>query len=546
MTLEEETLTEAPKVRLAEFVVPTQQGEPASISAEQGRLVTLVGANGAGKSALTSWMVKQLPPGKAKRLIAHRRVWFSASGPEISPAQRARQGQNAETWDRSEDSRYADHLDGNRTNIALFDLLGMINDQNRAAVELYDSGMQREHVIAATGERLLPKLNRILASAGLHVSIRVGQDQTFYAQHTTLGVEYPVQQMSDGERNALLLAGEILTAPEEMVLILDEPERHLHRAISARLVAAMITERPDCAFVLATHDLDLALYASAHGSTFVLSGCSWTGAVVSAWEIHELAEDEDVPDHARAAILGGRKQVLFVEGDGGSIDSSLYGVLYPGRTCTPVGGCDAVIKAVAGVRTSHTLHWVSAVGIIDGDGRSSFERASLARRGILALGVSEVENLYYLPAVVAAVASAQVDVLGGNKVEMIDAAQAALIDALSETGVVDRVAQKLAVDQVHRTVVDHIPSSVTSEDVSIALPSPLVEIREKLQRLCDQRDYGGLVTEVPIRDSAARSRLARAMHFASVDLYEQAAHRQISLDEALQEAVREAVGILPD
>ncbi|QPE04697.1 ATP-binding cassette domain-containing protein [Microbacterium schleiferi] len=197
---------------LAEWAIPLPPGGTIRIDAFSGHAVTIVGANGAGKSALATWMVARRPAGTVKRLIAHRRIWFSSSGPEISPAQRESQSKNADIWDRQNESRYLDHLDGQRASIALFDLLGMINDQNRQAVELYDDGSSTEVVRSVTGERLLPRLNRILANAGLHVAMSVTPVQTFSARHAGLGVEYPIYQMSDGEKSALLLAAEVLTA----------------------------------------------------------------------------------------------------------------------------------------------------------------------------------------------------------------------------------------------------------------------------------------------------------------------------------------------
>ena len=42
---------------------------------------------------------------------------------------------------------------------------------------------------------------------------------------------YGAAELSDGERNALLISAEILTAKDGTLLIIDEPERHLHRSI---------------------------------------------------------------------------------------------------------------------------------------------------------------------------------------------------------------------------------------------------------------------------------------------------------------------------
>ncbi|WP_084183852.1 AAA family ATPase [Agromyces cerinus] len=525
--------------------VPARDSAAVAITAHAGRVTTIVGANGAGKSALATWLVAQMPSGTVRRLIAHRKIWFSSSGPEINPAQRERHGQNAEQWDRRSDSRYADHLDGNRANIALFDLLGMINDQNRKAVEMYDGGRTRDEVLSEAGERLLPKLNRILANAGLHISIALTASQTFMARHSDLGVEFPIFHMSDGEKSALLLAAEVLTAPVGQVIVIDEPERHLHRSISAGLVDAIVAERSDAAFVLLTHDLELASALGAHGTVVTLTGCEWSGETVATWEVNLVADGGVVSELARQAILGGRKQVMFIEGDVGSLDLPLYRVLYPDWTCAPAGGCDSVIKSVAGIRASSQFHWVRAVGIVDGDGRSEAERAALRSRSVLALPVNEVESLYYLSSVLEAVAGAQAAVIDASATSLMDAAKSALLQSLSQPETVDRFARKLALAEVRRKVVDHIPEVLGEKDIQISVPSPFNEIRDKLESILASGDYEGMVKEVSIRDSSARAAVARAMGFGSFALYERAARRQITENSELRVAVREAVGALP-
>lgn len=532
-------------VALATWHVPARHGEAVQLAAHPGRVTTVVGANGAGKSALATWLVAQMPSGSVRRLIAHRKIWFSSSGPEINPAQRERHGQNIEHWDRSTDSRYTDHLDGNRANIALFDLLGLINDQNRQAVELYDGGRSIDEVFGETGERLIPKLNRILSNAGLLISIALTQSQTFVAHHSTLGVDYPIFQMSDGEKSALLLAAEVLTAPPRQVIVIDEPERHLHRSISAGLVEAIISERSDSAFVVLTHDLDLASAISPHGTVVSLTGCEWSGDSVSAWDVNLVPDGGQVSELARQGILGGRTQVMFIEGDSGSLDLSLYRVLFPDWTCAPAGGCDSVIKSVAGVRASSEFHWVRAMGIVDGDGRSETERAALHARGILALPVNEVESLYYLSAVVEAVAGVQAGVIDQPAESIAFNAKSALLTSLGAPEALSRFARNLAQGEIYRSVVDHIPVVIDDQDIDITVPSPFASILRKLEHLLASQDYEGLVKAVSIRDSAARAVVARAMGFGSIALYERAARRRIADSAELRDAVRDVIGTLP-
>ncbi len=61
---------------------------------------------------------------------------------------------------------------------------------------------------------------------------------------------YNAANMSDGERVALYLMAQALVAPEGSVLIIDEPEIHLHRSIRDAIFDALEAERSDCLFRL--------------------------------------------------------------------------------------------------------------------------------------------------------------------------------------------------------------------------------------------------------------------------------------------------------
>lgn len=119
-----------------------------------------------------------------------------------------------------------------------------------------------------------------------------------------------------------------------------------------------------------------------------------------------------MPESARTAILGGRRDLLFIEGEKSSLDERLYELVFPGWTLLPVGNCEQVIRAVAGLRVSSPHHWLTVSGIVDGDGRTEDEKKSLYQHGVLSLPVNEVENLLYSPVVIRAVATRQAKSMG--------------------------------------------------------------------------------------------------------------------------------------
>lgn len=528
---------------LARWEIPVISGECLSVEARSGEVLTILGANGSGKSALAAWMSTHAPSASLKRVLAQRKLWFQHAGPAISSADRDSYVSSMTSWDRTENSRYIDHADAQRSSIALFDLLGRINHESRRVAALYDSGESRESVDAAVGDRLLDTLNTVLRRAGLHVEVDVTEADNFVAQHRILGTTYPIYLMSDGERSALLLATDVLTAQPSTIIVIDEPERHLHRSISAGLIEAIIAARPDCAFVVLTHDLDLASSLSTKkGETFSVLGVKWEGESAVQWDIHKIPEAGGLSETARRAILGGRRQVLFIEGDSASLDLALYRVLFPDWFLVPSGGCDMVIRSVTGLRESQDHHWVNAVGLVDGDGRTADERESLVTRGVHVLPVSEIENLYFESQVLREVATKQAMTLGRDRDELLADAEQKALNTLGSPGTLERLAAKLAKDALARKLVAHMPETVGRADIKINIPSPYTEILYEVQEHLNNRRYDDLVRLLPIRNTSLRNEIAGALGFRSVSDYQRAALVSISSNSVLRAALDVAVG----
>ena len=281
--------------------IPGVNGDaPRRILARAGHSATIVGANGAGKSALGVWLNQNNGnSARIRRLIAHRRLWFQTAGPAITSAQRESTGNNIINWDRQPDSRYLDHGDQHRASGALFDVLARVNYENAQMVEMYRNGASPQEVEARFGPGMLERLNAIFRAAGLVIELKLTAEQTFNTVNSASKTEYPIFHMSDGEKSALLLAAEVLTAPEGSVYIIDEPERHLHRSISAGLVEAIIADRQDSHFVILTHDLELAAaLGRGSGQVYSLTRCIWSGQAVG-WELFPVETSAEIPESAR-------------------------------------------------------------------------------------------------------------------------------------------------------------------------------------------------------------------------------------------------------
>src|SRR5205823_4559802 len=88
------------------------------------------------------------------------------------------------------------------------------------------------------------------------IEITPGKIQT--RVKNSASVYYSASEMSDGERVIFYLIGQALAAPKDGIIIIDEPELHLHKSIQTWLWREIQAARPDCLFVYMTHDVEFA------------------------------------------------------------------------------------------------------------------------------------------------------------------------------------------------------------------------------------------------------------------------------------------------
>ena len=123
--------------------------------------------------------------------------------------------------------------------------------------------------------------------SNLPIAISVEEGQKIVARKNS-GNGYSVAELSDGERNAFLIAADILTAKPGTLILIDEPERHLHRSIISLLLKLLFDRRNDCAFIVSTHELMLPL-DTPKASTLLVRSCEYQGQNVRAWTADLLA-----------------------------------------------------------------------------------------------------------------------------------------------------------------------------------------------------------------------------------------------------------------
>ena len=200
---------------------------------------------------------------------------------------------------------------------------------------------------------------------------------------------YDAHEMSDGERVIIYHTGRVLLAPKNSLIIVDEPEIHLHKTIANKLWDDLEARRKDCTFIYFTHDLDFA------SSRIAQKGWIKEFKYPNNWHI-ELIEENVIPEELQLKLVGSRKKILFCEGDTqNSIDKFVFEILFPDYTIQPVESCKTVIAYTRAFNKLENVP-IKAYGLIDRDFRNEEQLKKLEKESIYSYSVAEIENLFLI------------------------------------------------------------------------------------------------------------------------------------------------------
>lgn len=525
--------------------------QPLELSA--GQLVFVLGANGTGKSSLLTYFVVQGGE-KVRRISAHRQTSFQSSKIDITAAKRRSQDSAFRDFDRRSASRWHDSYAQERTQSALFDLVASESRRSQhiaAAVDANDLNAAKRR--ADTEEAAARKLNRLLKTASIDIEIILRGAEEVQARRQ--GYEpYGVHQMSDGQRAALLLAADVLTAPDGTIFLIDEPERHLHRSISSPLLRDLFAERPDCTFVVSTHEIDLA-FEHPQATTLLIRSYFPAQQEVSdsgqflpeCWDM-DIYNPSDAPegleDDLRRDILGARRRLLFVEGQPNSLDQPLYSLLFPNVSVIAKESCMEVQRAVAGLRSSSSLHWIEAYGIVDGDNRTDEDIQELRDAGVFSLPTNAVESLYYHPTVIQMVAKNLSAVTGLDSDAVIDKVRKGMLrqfkkkrDELCAAVVEQRLREKVLASLPKRSDIDAGEWAPPTINISASME----EVLARFDRLIEAEQLDELVMRFKVRRSGIPAVVAAALENKGPKPFERAVRKQLQQDNKLLKFVRTLV-----
>lgn len=210
------------------------------------------------------------------------------------------------------------------------------------------------------------------------------------------GSKYSINGLSDGERCILFYIGNVLLAPENSYIVVDEPETFLNAAVYNELWDLLISERSDCQFIFSSHNMDFV--QSRTNASYI-----WCKKFEAPYDLEYqvLEGTQEMPLSLLTEVSGTKKPILFCEGTKTSIDYQIYSKLFS-EFCfvKPVQGHKQVIQHTKAYNDLQHIHGNIAFGIIDNDWMDEKSIQDYKDINIIVLPLNEVEMILVDEAVV--------------------------------------------------------------------------------------------------------------------------------------------------
>lgn len=494
------------------FQIQTSNHGNLTIPLIQGKALFVLGANGVGKSTLMHKLFQQ-NQGISTRILAHRQSWFNSNAMDMTASQKEQTENSIRNSDLAITSRWKDDYSGTRSSISIFNLINSENIRNRKIANEVENNNFDKVKLLSKEQAPIKVINELLALSHIPIIISYGENNIGLFASKNGSSPYSIAELSDGERNALLICSDVITAKPNQLIIIDEPERHLHRSIISPLLTSLFEKRKDCVFVISTHDINLPMdYNGA--SILLLRNCEWQGKNISSWDADLIQESDKIPEEIKQDILGSKRDILFVEGENTSLDIQIYQIIYPQITVIAAGSCTQVEKAVTGIKESQNLHWINAIGLIDADDRTEDQIESLNKKGIVALNCYSVESLYYNLEIISKISKIIAESSGENKEILFQNA----ISNIKKNITVQKaiLCAKLCEKKIRTKIMTQLPNhkSILNEakfNFEVDLNLFLKKENDFFDKLVQENNLNALISRYPVRESNVLTGIANGL-----------------------------------
>jgi len=524
--------------------IPRATGESLHFPITVGDKVFIMGANGTGKSSLMQRIYTYHFP-RVQWISAHRQNFFLSNTMDFSRKEKQNYENAMQSSDIQISARWKDDYANQRASIAIYELINLDHLRNRAiTLELENHNIEAAESLCQK-DSPIKAINELLRFSNIPIEISFSENDQVVAMKAG-GTSYSIAELSDGERNALLIAANVLTVKSGTLVLIDEPERHLHRSIISPLLTHLFSKRDDCAFIISTHDVMLPL-DNPSARTLLVRGCTYTEFSVSSWDVDIVPPETEIDDEIKKDILGARRKILFIEGEEKSLDKPLYSLVFPNVSIIAKSSCRDVEHTVSSLGDSANRHWIHALGIVDNDRRPEADIDRLKEKGIYALPVISVESIYYHPHIQELIAQRQANLIGGDASTYLDIAKTAAIKEIEPH--IQRLSRRTAEKAIREEFFRHLPKKGNIKDekpinVSIDVAKFVKQEYERLQDALNTGNLAEIISRYPVRETPALDKIAKELGFQKCKQYEGAVRKLLIDDKEALTFVKSLFGTL--
>ena len=175
--------------------IPTTSKVPLELTVDAGEMLFILGANGTGKSSLMQAFASANSD-KARRVTAHRQIWFRSGSPEFTGKQRTDYEGRIFHHDQQANARWMDEYAEQRAQMAIYDLVNSENKRSRSIARAVDEKDTAEINDLSNQDGAFRILNRILRLANLDIAISIEENDEIVATRSD-SKPYSIAKLSD-------------------------------------------------------------------------------------------------------------------------------------------------------------------------------------------------------------------------------------------------------------------------------------------------------------------------------------------------------------
>ncbi|WP_136618581.1 MULTISPECIES: AAA family ATPase [Mesorhizobium] len=352
--------------------------------------IVVLGPNGSGKTKLAQ-RISQL--NSVSAISAQRRTWLDDNIPVQQEAQAySNINQHQNSW---QGHAY-------RPTEEINDLLSFLIQEHANALTKQNAEaiLRKKRLPPITNTKLM-QLQAIWKTIYPKRDLQIGGYFPAVKRLDAAGEPpYKLRDMSDGERTVLYMCARVLSAKQNIILI-DEPELHLHTRLAVMFWDEIEKLRSDCRFIYITHDLNFAL-SRRDAIMLVAKGNNEAVTLLT----------EDLPSSVAADVLGAatlpfhaRRIFIFEGQDGRGFAGEFFPVWFDDSSTYSMGVGDraSVMETTSGLLKAGVAA-ATVVGLVD---RDYYPDEALAKppKGVAVLALHEIESVLCDKDCVSAIAS---------------------------------------------------------------------------------------------------------------------------------------------